>query len=253
MGVNLGYAQMTELLGRVEADESIDGIHVVNKSRRQFATTNASGEFKIQAMAKDTLVISSVQYELVSLIVSEEDIALEKLTVRLKSKVNELDEVVVGKILTGDLSSDILNSDAKPDINFYDVGIPGYTGKKKTANEKRLQEASDMNPTMGGSLGGVGMSVSAIALINAITGRTKRLKHIVKLERDEALMYGLKARLSKSFFDENPMADNLKMDFLYFCSEDDNFMARCGTSDLEAIEFMKEKYEQYQKNRTSKE
>ncbi len=253
MGLNLGYAQMTELSGVVEANESVDGIHVVNKSRRQYATTNASGKFKIQVMVKDTLVISSVQYKLVSLAVSEEDIAVKKLTVKLEPKVNELDEVVVGKILTGDLSSDILNSDAKPDINFYDVGIPGYTGEKKTANERRLQEASEVNPTLGGSLGGAGISVSAIALINAITGRTKRLKHIVKLERDEALMYGLKARLSESFFDEHPLENNLKMDFLYFCSEDENFMEQCGTSDLEALEFMKEKYKQYQINRAVKE
>ncbi len=36
--------------------------------------------------------------------------------------MNELDEIVVGKILTGNLSLDVSLEDTKRDINFYDVG-----------------------------------------------------------------------------------------------------------------------------------
>ncbi|WAC01500.1 hypothetical protein N7U66_16045 [Lacinutrix neustonica] len=85
------------------------------------------------------------------------------------------------------------------------------------------------------------------------TGRTKELKKQVALEANTVLMYALKGRLSETFFKSNPLKEELKMDFFFFCAEDDNFTQRCQNSDLEALVFMKVKYEAYKKNVKSQE
>jgi len=247
VGLRVSYAQMTELSGQLKSSESVEGIHVINKSRKQFTTTNSVGEFKIHAMLNDTLVFSSLQHKLVSLIISEENIASNSILVNLEPQINALDEVVVGKVLTGDLSSDISNSNAKPKINFYDVGIPGYTGKPKTQSERRLYEADN-----GKSLAfyGIGFGLNVNKVLNAVSGRTKKLKQRVKLEAVEELLYGIKARLGKDFFKARPLDKDLQMEFFYFCSEDQFFMLRCkDRSDIEIIQFLNQKMNEYLVNR----
>lgn len=237
--------------GTVEGKEGVEGIHVVNKSRKQYATTNVSGEFSIQVKEKDTLVISAVQYKLQTLIISETNIKNKSLKIIVESYVNQLDEVVVGKVFTGDLYSDIAVLDVKPNINFYDVGIPGYTGKKKTTNEKLLEEAGDFKAKQ--LLGLLGGSLPLNPILNAISGRTKRLKKRVALDANEALMYKIINTHAKSFFSQNPLDETLKMDFFYFCSEDETFTERCKNNGIEVLGYLKEKYIAYKLNRTSKE
>ena len=107
------------------ADTDVENIHVINKTSNKFATTNKLGGFKIQAKVFDTIVFSSVQYKLKAIVVNLMNIQDRSLFVHLSEYVNILDEVVVGKLLTGDLNSDINNSDAERPIDFYDVGILG--------------------------------------------------------------------------------------------------------------------------------
>ena len=100
------------------------------------------------------------QTQLKAIVIDDEMLKNRTIEVNLEEQVNQLDEVTVGKILTGDLLSDINNTEGEPPINFFDVGIPGYTGKPATQSERRLAEASGFNAKAGGSLGGVGGSVS---------------------------------------------------------------------------------------------
>ena len=95
-----------------------------------------------------------------SVIINDAVIASKNIFVNLKEQVNELDEVLVGKILTGDLASDLKNVEGDPPINFYDVGIPGYTGKIATQSERRLSEAGEFKPKMllGALTGGISLN-----------------------------------------------------------------------------------------------
>lgn len=127
---SIAQAQTVEINGSVIA-EDVEGIHVMNKTLNKYTTTNQLGGFTIEAKVQDTIVFSSIQYKFLSVIVSKANVDSKSITVNLIDNVNELDEVTVGKVLTGDLSSDVSNSEAEKPIDFYDVGIPGYTGKKK--------------------------------------------------------------------------------------------------------------------------
>jgi len=246
---SLAYSQTYEIQGVVAASSDVENIHVINKTSNKFTTTNKLGAFNIEVKISDTLVFSSVQYVLKAVLITPKIIAKKKMTVFLEDRVNELDQVTVGKILTGSLDSDIKNSDAERPIDFYDVGIPGYTGKTKTQSERRLHEA-DAGKYVAIGLG-VGLNLNKI--LNKITGRTKKLKERVRKEHNDDLLASIKANLSENFFITYPLEESLRTDFFYFCSEDENFEKRCkGRSDIEVFEFLAEKIVAYKENLNSK-
>lgn len=243
------YSQTIEIEGVVAASSDVENIHVINKTSNIFTTSNKLGAFIIEAKLSDTLVFSSVQYSLQTILVTPKIIIEKKMTVFLEDKVNELGEVIVGKVLTGSLDSDIKNSDAERPINFYDVGIPGYKGKPKTQNQRRLHEADAGKYVYVGL--GVGLNLNKI--LNKITGRTKKLKERVRKEYNDVLLEKIKANLIEDFFITYPLDESLRTDFFYFCSDDENFEKRCNDkSDIEVFEFLAEKMTAYKANLKSK-
>ncbi|AUC74163.1 carboxypeptidase-like regulatory domain-containing protein [Olleya sp. Bg11-27] len=235
-------AQKIGLSGTILGDEDVEGIHVLNKTSLTSATSNSDGVFSISAKLNDTVIFSAVQYKTLFKVVSEENIASKALQVTLETFVNELDEVFLVQPLSGNLIDDVSNSEAKPVINFYNVGIPGYIGKQKTQSERRLFEA-----TTGGGF------IPLNPILNAISGRTKKLKEMIQLENDDALLARLKNDLSIDFFDANPLEQKYHVEFFYFVQEDPDFRKVCSKSNLEAFAFFKKKLEQYNQNLKAKE
>ena len=135
-------AQDQGIHGQVVGSQSVENIHVINSTSKVFTITNSKGEFKISAKLNDTLVFSSVQYKKLNVLVTANLFYEKPVLIFLEDAINELEEVVIGKILSGNLEEDISVFDVERDINFYDVGIPGYTGKKKTQTERLLNEAT---------------------------------------------------------------------------------------------------------------
>ena len=130
------------------------------------------------------------------------------------------------------------------------MGIPGYTGKPATQSERKMDEATTgpngkklkwYSPLTG--------SIPLNPILNGLSGRTKMLKNRVKLEEREVLMQSIKSRLSKDFFVSNPLDEALKMDFFYFCADDENFVKHCKNQrDFKILIFLRMKYIQYLKN-----
>jgi len=247
---SIGLAQSVEIEGQVFGESDVEGIHVINKTSNKNTTTTTIGTFTIYAKLNDTIVFSSIQYKLIAVRVTSETIAQKKIFISLEEHVNVLDEVLVGKVLSGDLELDVKNADIEKPIDFYDVGIPGYTGKPKTQSERRLHEADagKMIPSIG-----FGFSLNFYKLLNTLSGRTKMLKEHVRLEANEVLMYKIKAELSEEFFKTNPLDEGLLLEFFYFCSEDENFVTRCnGKSQIDVYLFLEEKYDEFKSNLNSK-
>ncbi|MFT5215918.1 MAG: hypothetical protein ACI83H_001035 [Glaciecola sp.] len=247
---SIGLAQSVEIEGQVFGESDVEGIHVINKTSNKNTTTTPIGTFTIYAKLNDTIVFSSIQYKLIAVRVTSETIAQKKIFISLEEHVNVLDEVLVGKVLSGDLELDVKNANIEKPIDFYDVGIPGYTGKPKTQSERRLHEADagKMIPSIG-----FGFSVNFYKLINTLSGRTKMLKEHVRLEANVVLMYKIKTELSEEFFKTNLLDEGLIMEFFYFCSEDENFVIRCnGKSQIDIWLFLEEKYDEFKINLNSK-
>ena len=236
-------SQSVIIQGQVFGSTDVEGIHVINKTSNKFSTTNTAGFFDVQAKINDTIVFSSVQYKLMSIIVTPKIFREQAINVFLEEQVNNLPEITVGKILSGDLEYDLKNNEMKKPIDFYDVGIPGYTGKPKTQSERRLHEADagKLIPYIG-----FGFVLNVHKLLNTISGRTKMLKRRVKQEANIALLNTVKRSVSIEFFRDYPLSKNLREEFFYFCSEDENFEIKCkDKSNIEIYNYLIIKYNQY--------
>ncbi|GGG41395.1 hypothetical protein [Bizionia arctica] len=228
------FSQTVEISGQVSTALDAENIHVINKTAQVFTTTNTFGGFKISAKLNDTLQFTSIQHKLKEVVVNANILVEKQLDVHLEELTYSLDEVVVGRMLSGDLMEDVGNVTGSP-ITAKMLGIPSYQGKLKTQSERRLNEA-----TTGGPLN---------SLINTISGRTKELKNHIKLENQDNLLYDVRQRTETLLFLDETLPEASRTDFFYFCSEDNDFVARCkGKSDIEIIEFLKEKLVPYKAN-----
>ena len=239
-------AQRTDIEGILIANDDVEGIHVLNKTASKFTISDSEGNFTILAKATDTLLISSLIYQNKELIITEENVANGSIKIQLEENVNALDKVVVGKILTGSLQSDLENSDAKTEINFYDLGIPGNVKLPLTQNEKKLHDAD------GGSWGhlGLGFGVNFHKLLNIISGRTKKLKNIVELDDRDKCIKKLRSDYESIIFENDSLPKNLRDEYFLFSQEDENFLTLCKEdNDMKLLEFLQLKLKAYQENR----
>ncbi|MBO3099520.1 hypothetical protein J4051_14660 [Gelidibacter sp. DF109] len=243
------HSQSVDIKGKINAPHEVDGIHIINKTANRFTISNNHGEFVIQAKLNDTILFSGISYQPKEIIITKLIIASKEFTVYLEELVNVLDEVLVGKILTGDLSSDIANSGVERDINFFDLGIPGFTGKPLTQSERRLKEASGLDLTLGGSTGGGGVGMSINPIINGISGRTKRLKEQVRLEKMDECITKIKSDLSDILFKFNGLDKDYRVEFFYYCADDPKFATLCAfNDDFKTLEFLKGKLISFKTN-----
>lgn len=233
-------AQTVNINGKINAPLEVDGIHIINKTVSKYAISNSNGTFVIPAKLNDTILFSGVSYQSKEMIITKLIISSQHMTVNLEALVNTLDEVVVGRILTGDLSSDIANSGVERSVDFYDLGIPGYTGKVKTQSERQLYEAGDFKPIQ--LLGLLGGSLPLNPILNGLSGRTKELKHRIYLENQDKCIVNLQSKLAEILFSAYPLEEHSRVEFFYFCADDAQFDALCIINDdFKTLEFLKEK------------
>lgn len=244
-------AQNKDIKGQLMAEDEVEGLHILNKTASKYTISNEDGGFVIAAKALDTLVISGVKYQVREIVITNTIIELGRFNVTLTESVNELREVIVGTILTGSLQSDLENSEAKTEINFYDLGIPGYTGKPLTLNERKLYDA-DGGPTgsvMGGPFGG-GIGLNMHKILNKISGRTKKLKAIVDLDNRDNCTQRLRRNYESFLFEKDTLAENFRNEYFLYCQEDKDFLALCNTNNqIDLLDFLQEKLKAYHKNR----
>lgn len=231
----IGIAQTLDVQGQIDAIENVDGIHVINITSHRFSVSNELGRFSIPAKLNDTLVFSGLQYVSKEVVVGQTVLDSKFIQVRLEVQVTELDEIIVGSRLTGDLGSDMSSLGVEAPVNFYNLGIPGYTGVPKTQSERRLNEA-----TTGSGL------IPLNPILNAISGRTKELKARIKMEKDEQCRVRMMSKFTKALFDNNELDRPLHEEYFMFVAEDDRFYEFCRQkNDLEVFEFLKDKLEDY--------
>ncbi|WP_417860087.1 hypothetical protein [Winogradskyella sediminis] len=241
-------AQRRDLNGQLIAEDEVEGLHIQNRTAAKYTVSNEDGSFVIPAQAQDTLIISGVKYQTQEVVITKLIVAVGAFNVSLVENVSALNEVIVGKIFTGSLESDLENLKAEPEINFYDLGIPGYKGKQLTQNERKLYDAD------GGSWGsvGLGFSVNFYKVLNTISGRTKKLKAIVELDDRNACIERMKNNYENYLFKNDSLKENLRTEYYMFCQEDKEFLNLCNqNNDLALLEFLQTKLKAYQENRKS--
>ena len=201
------FGQQTLLKGKVVNDFDVEGIHVLNKTSKYNTITNQFGEFEIRVELSDTLLFSSIKFELKELVISEENISTKLIEITLSEIINELDEVMVGNTLTGNLAYDIKNIKTEKDIDFDDVGISGFKG---VPQEKIAPVYSIRNP----------ITIDVDAIYKRISGYYKKLKVKRKWAQENTIAAEIIDYYGFTFFeDAYQLPQNRLYEFMLFCIE----------------------------------
>lgn len=198
--------QERSLNGKILNTHDVEGIHILNRSSRFNTVTNSQGEFSLKVSLLDTLVISSIAFVPERIVVSKELYEEGFLAITLKELVTELDEVVLGPRLSGNLELDIKNIEIKDTINFDDVGIPGFKGKP----EEKIAPVVPVIP----------LSVNLEALYKHLSGYYRKLRIQRKWEAQNVMVSQMILYYTPQFFkDSYGIPEERLYDFLLFCIE----------------------------------
>ena len=196
------------LHGKITNDKDVEGIHILNTSSRYNSITDAYGNFAITVKTQDSLVFSSVNYSPKTVVITPEIFEKELLIVTLSEFINELDEVVLGNELTGNIKTDLEKIPVKDQINFDDVGIPGFKGKAEEKIPRMLGQV--ITP----------LSVNLEGLYKHLSGYYRKLRLQRKWEVQNITVARMLEHFSVEFFKEAyDLPDDRLYDFLLFCIE----------------------------------
>lgn len=208
LGSFMAIAQQKRIKGKITNENDIEGIHILNTSSRYNSITNELGEFFISAAMLDTLVISSVHFMPLDVVVSSEIFESGFIALELTPMVNELAEVYLGPNLTGDLERDLKKIKVEDQINFYDVGIPGFQGK-----------AEEKIPRMVGQVI-TPFAVNVEGLYKHLSGYYKKLRLRRQWEAENIAVSQIIHTYGSQFFTEAyGIPQDRLYDFLLFCIE----------------------------------
>lgn len=235
---NKSQAQEVSILkGTIKADApDVEKIHIINLNLEKGTVTNEKGVFQIPAKENDSLYISSVQFENMTLVVSEEMIKENNLIIKLQNRMNELAEVVIDDIqLSGYLANDIgkISITEAETKNRLQQDLNTFIKK-----DKKVNTYGKPNP-----LGGININKVAGAVIDKLSKNS-----------DAPIYYSPKELANKSilivgheFFREDlNLNENEICNFVYFCTEDTRFKRLVINSNaLVLIEYFETKIDDF--------
>lgn len=229
------------LQGRVvEAALGIPDVHILNLSASRATITDADGAFRIGVRRGDTLRISAVRYKRIQWRITEAMLKSGQLEIALEPFVNDLEEVVVSPYdLTGDLAKDLQKLPGRDRPTAISLGLPNARARRLSPTENRIHEATT----------GAGI-VPLNPLLNAITGRTRRLKKQLAFERRYEKIQRWRLLYPDSVLTRQLNIPEARIeDFMYFCELDEAFepIADSGNQ-LQIWGFLRRKSLEYRQN-----
>ncbi|WP_405207902.1 hypothetical protein [Aquimarina sp. LLG6339-5] len=228
------FGQSQRLKGFIVAD-SLEGfaINIVNYTKKIGTTNDERGYFEIPAAINDSIIFSSVQYDIVSLIVGESDVNNENFRITLTPVVRKLDQVHISDVnLSGNIDKDTKGIEIKPFVNNESLGLPFRGIKQPTQVERRIYTAK---------------SGIIDRPINYLNGTLKKLKKIKAIQDLDKLIHRGETSFSVTFFiNDLGLPEDLISDFMYYCAEDNYFENLLeNTKKLSLLEFFQTKAKSY--------
>ncbi len=195
--------------GKIVSESSLlEGIHVINLSKRNGAITDARGYFQIKAKVSDTLQFSAVNLKATRYVMKQSDYSNDLLLIKVESLITELEEVA------------IINY---KNINAVALGIVPANQKTYTPAERKLAAAGDFKWYSPLLIPLGGMSVDG--LINSISGRTAMLKKELVVERKELLQAKTSDYFERKYFVETlKIPDEFVDGFLFYIVDNEKFV-----------------------------
>lgn len=191
----------------ISETNTTSGINVINLVSEKSVLTNSNGEFQILAKVGDMLILSSENFEYKRKLLEEEDFGAKIVIIEMTPKPGQLEEVVITKY---------------QNFNAVDLGILEKPAKEYTPAERRLKTAGDFKPIH--LLGILGGSLPLDPIINAINGRTKRLKKEISIETREFRLQEIDELYEDNFYIQTlKIPADYIMGFKYFLTEEEDF------------------------------
>ncbi len=223
------------LQGRVVTD-TIENFqtNIINKTEQGGTVTQPDGRFRVEVNLGDELTFSAVGYRDYDLVVTQQLVQNDSLVIRLKPSFTILNTVhLSNRDLTGDLHKDV---DKLYTFDQTQLSLPGVVPKDRTIAQRRYDLATK-------SFGG---GVPVEALINLISGQTKKLKRQLKNSKKEQLKDKALYLLTEDFFVKSLGLPKSKVqNFLYFCLDDDQFEVAVRSGPFGLIAFFQSKIKLY--------
>lgn len=245
-----GYAQQTDkiLQGKVVSpSKDVTGVTIQNISSQRASITDFDGNFSIRVQVGDTLIFSAVQLKRKVVPVSQALMDSPFVQIPMEEFVNELREVTVQPFgLSGDISKDLSGLQLEKDVSAEALGLPNADQKIPTQSERKLYEADH-----GKFLYlGLGFAVNINKILNRLTGRTKRLKRNVAVDRKYAQTRAVQETVEDSIFLRELNIPQTRLDdFMYFCEVDEEFQQLVAEGDpLLLWEYLRKRSKVYRKN-----
>ena len=201
---------------------SIEGIHVLNITSDEATITDSEGNFKILININDEIIFSGIQFKRKKIIINQDILDSVSLTIYLEEFVNELDEVIVNSSgLSGNLLNDLQNSGVIKELNFDDIGIPGFTGIRKEDIPSNSQLAKEvlLAPLVGG--------LDIERMYNWISGYYKQRRKEIEFRNDFNIIdqiikfYGLRFFIDEFEMEESAIHDFVTSTYQNFPVEED--------------------------------
>lgn len=246
----IGYGQenIVELTGIVTSpNNTVSNILVVNINSKKSTIIDIKGVFSIEVKLQDTLQFSAVHYRTKEIVIIDEILNKKTILVDLEEKVVNLDEVVIlPHNLTGQVALDIKKFGTKHNVTSSSLGLPKANIKVKTKNERLLFEADDGKLI---KFYGIAATINVTKLLNKISGRTKKLKDHILLDKHIKIENEIDNLFSKKVLSEELGIPQTNIaDFLDFCLNQPDFTKLSDTiSALRILEYFKGKSYEYKK------
>lgn len=214
-----------ELKGKIiNQFQTIDGVTVINIRTDWATVSNELGVFKMRVSIGDTLEIGAVHFETEKVVISSKIYEAGTYEIYLIPNVTELDEVQLSNsFMKGMLYQDATSFALDPSKIDYNPD----SSKPISAEKRRLYSATSKHRPLGGSYTKPTLAVSLDGLLNAFSGKTKRLRKHVAISE-----YALKIKELRSYYADTMFTESLKMpidridDFLMYLFKDATHLNR---------------------------
>lgn len=180
-----------------------EGITIVNISNKTNTISGNGGYFKIKAKVNDTLIFSSLPFDVIKLKITDKDFGSNLLFVKMTPKSKTIEQILITS-----------NTVITPE----NLGLVPKGQKRYTVAERRLYTGSS----------GIGIGT----LVNLITGYTKELKKNVEVEKKEILQEKILRQFEKEYFVNTlKIPENYINGFLFYACEDKSLVETFKSSD----------------------
>uniref|UniRef100_UPI00404ADA88 hypothetical protein n=1 Tax=Flavobacterium sp. TaxID=239 RepID=UPI00404ADA88 len=237
------------LRGHIQADSiAVENVTIFNKTSNKGAISDVLGFFSIYAKPSDTLVFSNVAFSSRALVLNEFDFKIKVVSVQLKTKINELDEIIITPYsLTGDLIKDDKNlkiTNVDQDMNVRQIVMSEVNPDFYTTSQN-IAMPNDGTIKYGFDFVKVGKLLKNSVFGNKSEKNTKF--NSAKYYQDKIVPEIIKEKFSYSFFHETL---NLKNDeiglFLSFCENDPEIQSLLTSEEeIYLIDFLIKKNQEF--------